>query len=375
MSLLRLDIDDRQVVHAHRGRRVREHAGARRERGLRARRRPVRRARSPCHNPAGARPSSARCRGLGDAPACSTCCACSPTTRSSASRRTGRAARRPAGAPRRLHEFVEGLYDFWRRLDRFMVCAPRPAAGARDTRPLRVFNRDGRDARRAGARPLPRRRREHHRRRAARLPPGRGRRRGRRGRRAAASGRSRLATASCWPASPSCATCSCTRRCILDPPTNTRTGRVHRGRRRTRSTGSRSSASEWICYPALVGPLVVFVYFHQRFIGLGLRAGQPLRAGLRRADRGRARRRLPLRRPAGGAGPLRRPADRVLRRRGRPACWSAPCPLEDRFGYFGYLKKMVLTLHNVAIMERGRMPFHGAFARLVLRRRPRAPTC
>ena len=44
----------------------------------------------------------------------------------------------------------------------------------------------------------------------------------------------------------------------------------------------------------------------------------------------------------------------------------AAVPLEDRFGYFGYLKKMVLTLHNVAAMDRGVMPFHGAYTRLVL---------
>jgi hypothetical protein len=44
----------------------------------------------------------------------------------------------------------------------------------------------------------------------------------------------------------------------------------------------------------------------------------------------------------------------------------AAVPLEERFGYFGYLKKMVLTLHNLAVMKRGLMPFHGAFARIVL---------
>ena len=51
-------------------------------------------------------------------------------------------------------------------------------------------------------------------------------------------------------------------------------------------------------------------------------------------------------------------------RRGR--LLVAAVPLEDRFGYFGYLKKMVLTLHNVAAMDRGVMPFHGAYARLTL---------
>ena len=35
-------------------------------------------------------------------------------------------------------------------------------------------------------------------------------------------------------------------------------------------------------------------------------------------------------------------------------------PREERFGYFGYLKKMILTLHNVVMMKRGLLPFHGA---------------
>ncbi len=45
----------------------------------------------------------------------------------------------------------------------------------------------------------------------------------------------------------------------------------------------------------------------------------------------------------------------------------AAVPGEDRFGYFGYLKKMALTLHNIRIMKAGRMPFHGAMTRIVLR--------
>ena len=42
-------------------------------------------------------------------------------------------------------------------------------------------------------------------------------------------------------------------------------------------------------------------------------------------------------------------------------------PNEDRFGYFGYLKKLSLTLHNVIMMRRGRMPFHGAMVHIALR--------
>ena len=40
---------------------------------------------------------------------------------------------------------------------------------------------------------------------------------------------------------------------------------------------------------------------------------------------------------------------------------------DDEFGYFGYLKKMMLTLHNIVVMKKGRMPLHGAMARIVLK--------
>jgi energy-coupling factor transporter ATP-binding protein EcfA2 len=41
------------------------------------------------------------------------------------------------------------------------------------------------------------------------------------------------------------------------------------------------------------------------------------------------------------------------------------CPNKDQFGYFGYLKKMTLTIHNIKAMKLGRMPFHGAMVRIV----------
>jgi hypothetical protein len=38
--------------------------------------------------------------------------------------------------------------------------------------------------------------------------------------------------------------------------------------------------------------------------------------------------------------------------------------------YFGYFKKMILTLHNVIMMRRGRLPVHGAMCRINLRHGP-----
>jgi hypothetical protein len=45
----------------------------------------------------------------------------------------------------------------------------------------------------------------------------------------------------------------------------------------------------------------------------------------------------------------------------------ASIPFRDEYAYFGYLKKMALTLHNIIMLKRGRMPYHGAMFNLVLR--------
>ncbi len=42
----------------------------------------------------------------------------------------------------------------------------------------------------------------------------------------------------------------------------------------------------------------------------------------------------------------------------------------DEHDYFGYFKKMMLTLHNVMMMRRGRIPVHGAMSHLRLREGP-----
>ncbi len=42
-------------------------------------------------------------------------------------------------------------------------------------------------------------------------------------------------------------------------------------------------------------------------------------------------------------------------------------PRDDEFGYFGYLKKMILTLHNIKKIEQNIMPYHGAFYQISLK--------
>lgn len=268
-----------------------------------------------------------------------------------------------------LHQFAEGLYDYWRSFDRFMVLHSQPGPSSYEHRPYRAFNatietlthtvrsfyRDvcenitgnhPRIYRQVAAGcdvgliavpsecPLP----EEYERTLGDVPFIR----------------------HVWIAPP----------LIIDPPKNTRTGQFQKVDRNPLSA-LRLSGAQWLCYPAAVGPLLINIYFHQRFIGLGCSLANLFELA---TDEQIA------------AGPdavyvYGAPPEALWQFGDLPTIFfddtangvlAAAVPGEDRFGYFGYLKKMVLTLHNVVMMKRGRMPFHGAMVHIELKSDHRA---
>ena len=104
---------------------------------------------------------------------------------------------------------------------------------------------------------------------------------------------------------------------LLDPPMNTRTGQFTEVEQNPLD-GLKLEREDWLCYPALVGRDGRLRLLPPPLHGPRPEPRQPVRGRLGRGDRRRPRRRVPLRRPAGGARPLRRPADRVPRRPPRP---------------------------------------------------------
>ena len=358
MSLLRLDIDDRQVVMHTEGAVCASTQELVESDELRARRRAststTSRATTRRRSPSWGCPGE---------PPCSTSSACWPTTRSSAWLAPGRAPATCSAVRERLHEFVEGLYDFWRRWDRFLVVRAEAAALPGDKRPLRAFSQT--------VETLARLVRDLYRDVAENVTGGRPRVY----RQVAAGAEVGVyAVQQKWPAParyrellagiPFVRNLLMYPPLLLDPPTNTRSGQFTEVADNPLD-GLTLEREQWLCYPALVGRLVVFVYFHQRFAGLGLSLANLFEVA---SDEEIA------------AGPdavyLYGVPPAALARFGElPTVFHddeasrllvAAVPLEDRFGYFGYLKKMVLTLHNVAAMDRGVMPFHGAYTRLVL---------
>ncbi len=263
-----------------------------------------------------------------------------------------------------LHEFVEGLYDFWRHYSRFMILHSEPGANSHEHRPYRAFNVTierlthlvlglYRDVCENITGDHPRVYRQV----AAGCTVGI----------IAVPKSSNLPK----PYQSTLGDISLIRQVlispplIIDPPMNTRTGQFQRVAENPLST-MHLNASQFLCYPARVGPLVIYIYFHQQFLELGcslanlfdLATDEQITAG-------------PDAVYVYGAPPesLAPYGDlpTVFYDNESEGLLVAAVPLENRFGYFGYLKKMVLTLHNIVMMKRGRMPYHGAMVRIVLK--------
>ena len=140
---------------------------------------------------------------------------------------------------------------------------------------------------------------------------------------------------------------------IIYPPMNKRTGQFRRINENPLKYISLEDG-KWFCYPAQVGPLVIFIYFHQSVIGLGCALANLFElAGDKQIAAGPDAIYFYGAPPASLARFGKLPTvfyddepNRIL---------VAAVPAGDEFGYFGYLKKMVLTLHNIVMLKQGRI--------------------
>ncbi len=262
-----------------------------------------------------------------------------------------------------LHRFVEGLYDFWRRHVRYMVVRSIPGGESHERRPYRAFNTTVEQLThlvRGLYRDVCENITGDHPRVYRQVPAG------------CNVGMIAVPRKVDLPAPyarllrdiPFIRQMWIDPPMIIDPPINKRMG-VFRRVERNPLERVALDPTKFLCYPAQVGPLVILVCFHQEFMGLGaslanlfeLASDERIAAGVDAVY-------------VYGA-----PSESMVEFGELPAVFFddeargllvGAVPLEDRFGYFGYLKKMVLTLHNAVMLKRGRMPFHGAMTRIAL---------
>jgi len=148
---------------------------------------------------------------------------------------------------------------------------------------------------------------------------------------------------------------------ILYPEMNTRKGSFEEIYEINREMLS-LDPQEWFCFPAKVGELTAFIYFHQDFISLGLSLVNLFEIADYDEIEG-IRPNLIL--TFGLKGNL--PGMTVFYEDMENDILAGFLKHDKEIDYFGYFKKLTLTLHNLAMLKKNRLPVHGAMVYIKLK--------
>ncbi|CAM2077215.1 MAG: phosphoenolpyruvate carboxykinase [Clostridium sp.] len=118
----------------------------------------------------------------------------------------------------------------------------------------------------------------------------------------------------------------------------------------------------WFCYPAKVGELIAYIYFHRDFMNHGITLCNLFEMATREECRGR--------RPdivyvfgINDGEDLKT----VFYDDEENNIMLGYVNYSDEIDYFGYMKKMILTLHNLIMIKRGYLPIHGAMVNVQMK--------
>jgi hypothetical protein len=263
-----------------------------------------------------------------------------------------------------LHDFSERLYNFWRSYERFFVChSENGLSTPLDQKPYRTFNdtiarlnhmtrKVYRDVCENITGDHPRIYRQV----------------------AAGCQLGVIASDRQWPCPPAYKALSgipfirqvyMSPPLILDPPMNKRDGFFSKVSENPLK-GIDFPPRDWICYPAKVCESVIHIFFHARFTGLGVSLANLFELA---EDSDLVRKPDAVYAYGVPQAKLKRFGKNktVFYEDRKNGMMVGAVPGEDAYGYFGYLKKMVLTLHNSISIRKGRLPVHGAMVRIEMR--------
>lgn len=150
---------------------------------------------------------------------------------------------------------------------------------------------------------------------------------------------------------------------LLDPPMNKRHGKFEEIYKNPMDIVD-INTSEWICYPAKVGTLLILVYVHEKFFELGFSLCNLFDLAEDEFLEKKPDAIYLYGVPSGSLDGLASMPTVFYEDKENDLLVGA-VPNDDIYGYFGYTKKMILTLHNITVMKQGKMPFHGAMVRII----------
>ncbi len=118
---------------------------------------------------------------------------------------------------------------------------------------------------------------------------------------------------------------------------------------------------EWICFPARVGSLLIYCYFHRNYItSCAAMANLFELASKDETLAAKPDAIMLFGNPDGGS-------DTTFWHDQENDIWIGKNSNAPEIDYFGYTKKTILTLHNLAMIQKGWLPIHGAMVNIYLK--------
>ena len=114
---------------------------------------------------------------------------------------------------------------------------------------------------------------------------------------------------------------------------------------------------DWVCYPAKVGEILMFIYFHKRYLSLGTSLSNLLEMAEAEEIEGKKPDAILV---FGVEPDVLGPDETVYYEDKANEVIVGVIGRTEQVDYFGYLKKMALTLHNLLQIDRGNLPIHGS---------------
>lgn len=146
---------------------------------------------------------------------------------------------------------------------------------------------------------------------------------------------------------------------LLHPKSNKRTG-MFTERDDNPIHEFTGDSDTWFCYPAKIGKLLAFIYFHRDFISSAVSLANLFEL----ANEDECSKKPDLMCLFGNEDEK---GECTFHYDHEEDIWIGCVSYSEQIEYFGYLKKMSLTLHNLAMMQKGWLPIHGAFVNITLK--------
>ena len=126
---------------------------------------------------------------------------------------------------------------------------------------------------------------------------------------------------------------------------------------------SRINPDHWFCYPAKVGSLLAYLYFHRDFMSHGIALCNLFEMARKDEYMGKK----PDIVYVFGCKDNEERVKTVFYDDKKNDIMLGYVNHNENIDYFGYMKKMTLTLHNLIMIKRGNLPLHGAMVNIKLK--------